>query len=87
MLNLFHPPLPPFFFFLSSFCGFSFHLFFLLCWAGGAVRCGGVQTSYASPSLCRHMRDLDLTALQTGCLNLGAEPFLGLLLNKFKLEK
>ncbi|CAM9999167.1 unnamed protein product, partial [Sphacelaria rigidula] len=54
------------------------------------VRNGGdtqnQATSYASPSLCRHMRDLDMTALQTGCLNLGAEWFLGLVLNKFHLE-
>ncbi|CAN0518803.1 unnamed protein product, partial [Ectocarpus sp. 12 AP-2014] len=43
--------------------------------------------NYSSPSLCRHMRDLDMVALQVGCLHMGAENFLGLLIDKFALEE
>lgn len=45
------------------------------------------QASYASPLLCRYMRDLDMIALQMGCLQMGTEAFLGLLLDKFELEQ
>lgn len=46
-----------------------------------------VQAHYAFPSQCRHFRDLDMLALQVGCLHLGTEKFLGLLLDKFNLEQ
>ena len=47
----------------------------------------GMQACYASTPLCRHLRDLDMIALQLGCLNMNPDIFLALLLNKMHVEK
>ena len=47
----------------------------------------GVQAYYAATPLCRHLRDLDLIALQMGLLHVPPESFLALLLNKMHIEK
>ena len=61
----------------------------MFCWDcdfNGAVDVGG-QACYASTPLCRHLRDLDLIALQLGFLNMHPDTVLALLLNKLHIEE
>ncbi|CAM9281630.1 unnamed protein product [Chrysoparadoxa australica] len=41
---------------------------------------------YSAPPICRHMRDMDLVALQFGMLAVGPDVFLTILLERFSLD-
>ncbi|CAM9192647.1 unnamed protein product [Ascophyllum nodosum] len=56
-------------------------------WVRNGATAHNQATSYATPPMCRHMRDLDMIALQVGCLYMGIDYFLELLLNKFDLDE